>query len=76
MCEPQSVVSGGVENKEFHTSRHLPHHEYSRGRHPACRYAMTQRDNCGSRLLQPLVSVTKIGTQSTAEARMAQVGEG
>ncbi|XP_034042190.1 homeobox protein PKNOX1.1 isoform X3 [Thalassophryne amazonica] len=24
---------------------------------------MTQRDNCGSRLLQPLVSVTKIGTQ-------------
>ncbi|TWW80275.1 hypothetical protein D4764_01G0000900 [Takifugu flavidus] len=35
---------------------------------------MTQRDNCGSRLLQPLVSVTKIGTQRrTVELRRASV---
>lgn len=30
---------------------------------------MTQRDNCGSRLLQPLVSVTKIGTQVSCHSK-------
>lgn len=36
---------------------------------PACPYAMTPRDNCGSRLLQPLVSVTKIGTQVSCHSK-------
>lgn len=35
----------------------------------ACPYAMTQHDNCGSRLLQPLVSVTKIGTQVSCHSK-------
>ncbi|CAF92067.1 unnamed protein product [Tetraodon nigroviridis] len=30
---------------------------------------MTSRDNCGSRLLQPLVSVTKIGTQVSCHSK-------
>lgn len=30
---------------------------------------MTPRDNCGSRLLQPLVSVTKIGTQVSCHSK-------
>lgn len=36
---------------------------------PACPCVMTQRDNCGSRLLQPLVSVTKIGTQVSCHSK-------
>lgn len=34
-----------------------------------CPCVMTQRDNCGSRLLQPLVSVTKIGTQVSCHSK-------
>lgn len=50
-----------------HVSAHLINiHESSA---PACPYAMTQRDNCGSRLLQPLVSVTKIGTQVSCHSK-------
>lgn len=50
-----------------HDSAHLMTiHEPSA---PACPYAMTQRDNCGSRLLQPLVSVTKIGTQVSCHSK-------
>ena len=50
-----------------HVSAHLINiHEPSA---PACPYAMTQRDNCGSRLLQPLVSVTKIGTQVSCHSK-------
>lgn len=50
-----------------HDSAHLMHiHEPSA---PACPYAMTHRDNCGSRLLQPLVSVTKIGTQVSCHSK-------
>lgn len=38
-------------------------------RAPACPCVMTQHDNCGSRLLQPLVSVTKIGTQVSCHSK-------
>lgn len=57
----------GAEGAGRHVSAHLMNiHEASA---PACPYAMTQRDNCGSRLLQPLVSVTKIGTQVSCHSK-------
>lgn len=50
-----------------HVSAHIINiHDLSAS---ACPYAMTQRDNCGSRLLQPLVSVTKIGTQVSCHSK-------
>lgn len=48
-------------------SAHLIHINYPSA--PACPCAMTQRDNCGSRLLQPLVRVTKIGTQVSCHSK-------
>lgn len=52
---------------ERHDSAHIMNmHELCA---PACPDAMTQRDNCGSRLLQPLVSVTKIGTQVSCHSK-------
>lgn len=59
--------SGRRGRRRRHVSAHLLNiHEPSA---PACPYAMTPRDNCGSRLLQPLVSVTKIGTQVSCHSK-------
>ena len=63
-----AAVSGG-ENNVFLRHHLRPIHEYLHNRNSACRYAMTPHDICGSRLLQPLVSVTKIGTQVSCHSK-------
>lgn len=47
-----------------------PLHEYSRVSQLACVYVMTQTGQSGSRLLQPLVSVMKIGTQVSCHSKL------
>lgn len=64
---PSRWDSGRSGRRRRHVSAHRVNmHEPSA---PACPYAMTPRDNCGSRLLQPLVSVTKIGTQVSCHSK-------
>lgn len=68
-CVSKQNTQEGTEGKAAgrHVSAHLIHIQEPSA--PACPYAMTQRDNCGSRLLQPLVSVTKIGTQVSCHSK-------
>lgn len=57
----------GLQASGRHFSARLIHiHEHSATTYPC---VMTQHDNCGSRLLQPLVSVTKIGTQVSCHSK-------
>lgn len=66
-CGAEKPAQQGAERSSRHDSAHFMNiHEH---RAPACPCVMTHHDNCGSRLLQPLVSVTKIGTQVSCHSK-------